>query len=459
MSFLRLPARMIGQTRLSVLTTTRLSGRWLLLARLAWIVMVACALALFAISLPAYYQRLQMPCAGAVACQLDGALTPAGIRTLQVTGFSLSGYAAYSLALSIILAVVWSAVGFVIFWKRSDERMALFVALALVLFNTVQQDVAPTALAITQPTWAVPVETMSFLSELCFGLFFYLFPDGRFAPRWVRWFALYYTLLIAFEIFPPADSPFNANLWPIWIKGLSFFAIFLSIIYSQIYRYRRISTSTQRQQVKWAVAGIVVSLAGVIALNLLNGFSLAAQQPGSLFEIALNTLFYIALLPIPLSLAFAILRYRLWDIDAIINKALVYGLLTALLAAVYVGLIIGLESLVGLFATQGARPFVLVVSTLAIAALFHPLRRRIQAIIDHRFYRRKYDAQKIVAAFSTTLRNEVDLSQLSEELVAIVQETMQPAHVSLWLRPPALNSRKSPAWSDPPHASQGGTKA
>jgi hypothetical protein len=140
---------------------------------------------------------------------------------------------------------------------------------------------------------------------------------------------------------------------------------------------------------------------------------------------------------IPLSVGVAILRYRLWDIDTIINKALVYGSLSVLLAALYGGLILGLESLAGQFTGQAtSNPPVLVVSTLAIAALFVPVRRRIQASIDRRFYRQKYDAQQTLDAFSATLREALDLEHLREHLLAVVQETMQPAHVSLWLRPP-----------------------
>ena len=137
-----------------------------------------------------------------------------------------------------------------------------------------------------------------------------------------------------------------------------------------------------------------------------------------------------------LSLGMAILRYRLWDIDTIINKALVYGSLTGLLGALYAGLIIGLESLVGLLTGQETQPVVLVVSTLVIAALFSPVRRRLQALIDRRFYRKKYDAEQTLVAFSATLRQEVDLEQIRGQLLAVVQETMQPAHVSLWLHQP-----------------------
>ena len=156
---------------------------------------------------------------------------------------------------------------------------------------------------------------------------------------------------------------------------------------------------------------------------------------------------------IPLSIGMAILRYRLWDIDTIINRALVYGSLTGLLGALYAGLIIGLEALAGAITGQAAQPVVLVISTLAIAALFLPARRRIQATIDLRFYRRKYDAEKTLAAFSATLRQEVDLAQIREQVLAVVNETMQPADVSLWLRQPERLSTEEAHRLEPAHSS------
>ncbi len=138
------------------------------------------------------------------------------------------------------------------------------------------------------------------------------------------------------------------------------------------------------------------------------------------------------------------LRTRLWEVDVLINRTLVYGTLTAILTAVYLGLIIGLQALLRGVISQD-NGVAIVLSTLAIYVLFQPLRRRLQAIIDRRFYRRKYDAARTLAAFSATLRNEVDLHQLREQLVAVVEETMQPSHVSLWLRPPEP-SRKRKRW-------------
>lgn len=144
----------------------------------------------------------------------------------------------------------------------------------------------------------------------------------------------------------------------------------------------------------------------------------------------------------------AVLYANAFDIDIFVRRALVYGMLTISLALIYVGLVIGLGALVRLFTGElGESPVVIVVSTLAIAALFQPLRKRLQAIIDHRFYRRKYDAAKTLEAFSATLRNEVDLEQLREKLVNVVAETMQPAHVSLWLRPAVSPNKQQATWN------------
>jgi hypothetical protein len=140
-------------------------------------------------------------------------------------------------------------------------------------------------------------------------------------------------------------------------------------------------------------------------------------------------------LSVPVAIGNALLRYRLWDIDTVIRRTLVYGLLTGILGTLYAGLIIGLEALAGLFTGQVAQPVVVVVSTLAIAALFLPVRRRIQAFIDQRVYRRKFDAQKTLEAVSATLRTAVDVDDLRGQVLQVVQETMHPDRVSLWLRP------------------------
>ena len=187
---------------------------------------------------------------------------------------------------------------------------------------------------------------------------------------------------------------------------------------------------------------LVYALATGLALGVIVA-ALPAVAPGdSPFQLLSATSGPFALAFIPLGLGVAILRYRLWDIDVIINRTLVYGFLTALLALLYVGLIVALQTLFqGVFKQKN--DVAIVVSTLVIAALFQPLRHRIQKLIDRCFYRRKYDAAKTLAAFSATLRNEVGLDDLSKQLVEVVQETMQPAHISLWVRKSGLDGEKT----------------
>ena len=218
------------------------------------------------------------------------------------------------------------------------------------------------------------------------------------------------------------------------LKFAFFFLFAASLLGGQIYRYRRISTPTERQQTKWVIA----SLAGVILLqigvNLPFLFFPSLRPPGSLYQLVHDMLDLLVALLIPLSIAIAMLRYRLWEVDILISRALVYGSLSGMLALIYFGCVVGLQGLLQGFSGQSS-PVAIVISTLVVAALFQPFRRRIQVVIDRRFYRRKYDAARTLEAFSTTLRSEVDLATLRENLLAVVQETMQPAHASLWLRP------------------------
>jgi len=246
--------------------------------------------------------------------------------------------------------------------------------------------------------------------------------------------------VVASNLFLDA-SPVPISTFPPWMLGAIFLINGGSGVVAQIYRYVRVSGPVQRQQTKWVVFGLAATALVIFGrfVPLLIFPSLSTSS--SPYFLVSTYVYPFGLLLTPLSLGISILRYRLWDIDTIINKALVYGGLSLLLAAVYLGLIVGLESLLGLVSGQASQPVVIVVSTLVIAALFQPLRHRVQAIIDRRFYRHKYDAARTLAAFSAILQNEVDLSQLSEQLVAVVQETMQPASVSLWLRPPGQERR------------------
>ena len=429
------PQKIGSGSAVSSTANTRLSGSRLILARALWLALVVPSLGFFVASLPVYFAQIQRACVDLVTCNIAGTLTAKGLQQLPTLGLSVSSYAALLTIFFMIIVAIWSGIGFLIFWRRSDEWFALLSAFFLVMFNSTYPGFPISALALAYPALTVPITFMSVLGLASLALFLVLFPNGRLVPRWMGLFLLLAMLSTISTVFPPT-SRFSSNNVPGWLSGLLNVLVFGAIIFSQIYRYRRVSTGVERQQTKWVVFGIIVVLIGISVLPaLFNFFSPTYfSQPNTPSSVILGLVNYpLLLLSLPVTVGIAILRSRLYDIDVLINRTLVYGTLTILLALVYFGLVIGGQHLlVSLLGQSNA--VVLVVSTLIVAALFQPLRQRIQRTVDRRFYRSKYDAAKIVAAFSATLRQEVDLDQLREHLLAVVQETMQPAHVSLWLR-------------------------
>jgi hypothetical protein len=272
-----------------------------------------------------------------------------------------------------------------------------------------------------------------------------LFPDGRLpSPRWrfVAWAVVVAgALALILNPFTPGRSGFAPVDNPFGVGGVAGRAIFVlataSVLVvlvaivpsalSLVFRYRRAS-GVERQQIKW-FAYAAVLFGSLIPLDLLG-----LDEP--LGDALWNLINAVASIGIYAAVGVAILRHRLYDIDVIINRTLVYGALTGSLALVYLGSVVSLQTLFRALAGGGSQ-LVIVASTLAIAALFSPLRRGIQVFIDGLFYRRKYDARKTLATFGARLRDEVDLDHLADEFVAVVERTVQPAHASLWLRKPA----------------------
>jgi hypothetical protein len=286
---------------------------------------------------------------------------------------------------------------------------------------------------------------------LLFLYLFLLFPDGR--PLSHRWRPLLWivgivvaTSILVGAFYPgpisglePVRNPLGierAREILVFASELLFYlftALLLASAVSVYLRFRR-GSGTERQQIK--LLAYAAALLGVTALVGVVG-DLLLGRLGWWFLLVIVAAF----LGIPLSIGAAMLHYRLYEIDSLINRTLVYGALTMLLALVYFGGVTATQAIFRAL-TGSDSQLAVVVSTLAIAALFQPLRRRIQAFIDRRFYRRKYDARKTLEAFSAKLRDETDLEALDDDLIGVVRETMQPAHVSLWLRPdPALKNR------------------
>jgi hypothetical protein len=284
---------------------------------------------------------------------------------------------------------------------------------------------------------------------------FLLFPDGWLpSRRWrpVAWLSGLTIVLVCIQVgLTPGPleglggvrNPVGFMVFP-WMKSVPYILIPVFLlcmvlsVFSLVLRYRH-SRGEGRQQIKWIA--FAASLIGTLYLIAMIGSIVYPQKtwfaPGSpLWQISLEYAAFLSFPLVPVAIGFAMLRYRLYDIDIIINRALVYGSLTATLALVYFGSIASIQTLFRTITGQEQQPqLAVVVSTLAIAALFNPLRHRIQSFIDRRFYRRKYDAAKTLDVFAARLRDEIDLEALGGDLVSVVSETMQPAHVTLWLKP------------------------
>jgi hypothetical protein len=397
--------------------------RWLPFARVAWVVVAVITLGAFASSVPARYAELALP-------------TKKVSSALAELGLSAGRYALYNVALDTIFVSVFGAVAIVIFWRRSDDPVALLVATMLVVWGPLNGLFLPTPSTIeeTYPVLGAALGPMlTYVGYIAWMLFFYLFPSGHFVPRWTRWLALIYGVFF-FGLWN--FTPFGPLSWPPPLFSAAVLAVWGSFPMAQIYRYARVSGPVERQQTKLVVFGVAVALAGALTTIFTVGAAVDLP-PEEVGPRMLSMLLMDALgLLIPLSIGIAVLRSRLFDIDIVINRTLVYGSLSVMLGLVYLGGVATTQAIFRALTGQEQQPqLAIVISTLVIAALFNPLRQRIQSFIDRRFYRRKYDAIKTLEAFSVKLRDETDLSALSDDLVGVVRETMQPSHVSLWLRP------------------------
>ncbi len=440
-------------------SNTFLQGRGLFIARTIWVFIALIDLATLVVSIPAMDIQVHLACLDPTrATCSEYQLFPVQMAAARFFGISLDAYAAYTLTCDLLITLLLLITGALIFWHRSAERMGLFVSILLITFGGLGVDaVHINALTVFSSSSGLLSLIFNFLNIFggiisllqwpALGLFFCTFPDGRFVPRWSWMLPGLFIVQFAFYILPP---PWNFLNWPPLLQLLEELLVYGSAISTQIYRYFFVASLMQRQQIKWLTFGFALTIFVFLPLEgLLQAQAL--HDPHSLIQLSDPFTTMLDYLPIPLSIGIALLRYRLWEIDVLINRALVYGLLTLVLALVYAGLVFGAQAL--LVGSIGHNDGIVIVgSTLIVAVLFQPLRHRIQQVIDRRFYRRKYDAAKTLATFSATLRNEVDLEQLREDVVAVVTETMQPTHVSLWLRPTEPDRKFQATWSNTPPA-------
>ncbi len=404
----------------------------LIMLRATWLSLAVLLLALFLAGQGPRVRELSTICVGA-GCPLL-APSPADAAVIEEAGFALTQFAYLHQTFEVLVALIMLAFAAVIFVARFDDWFGILVSFTILLFGVVFMVEADNAFIDLHPTWRTPHDILSAITATLFVLLLYLFPDGRFTPNATKYAA---ALLLIVGI---ADALYRDAA-----QTQSTFGLLMTVIYmaslatglcAQIYRYRRVSSPTARQQTKWVLYGLTMLVLAMLVYSL---FVELLPPSSARARVLFNTVGFAIMAPIiilfPLSIMFSILRYRLWDIDIVVNRTLVYGSLTALLVLLFFLSVTMLQSIFLRLTGQDSQAAI-VLSTLLITATFNPLRRRLQRLIDRRFYRRRYNAQLVLERFALAARNEVDLGALEVELTTVVRETMLPASVSIWFNRP-----------------------
>jgi hypothetical protein len=394
-------------------TTT--SGTWLHAAlhralpvvRVVWLAWTLVLLSFFAYSVPLRYSEV-----------VNSVHFQAG---LQQIGFTSEFYAAYSVGLEVLFALVFCSVGAIIYLRRSTDWVSLYVSFSLVTFGVGAAPLLHVLSALTRkdPVWTMPQTFLAFLAWSLLHIFTYIFPDGRFLPRWTVWVAIGTEALLAPWFLLPVDSPFSPWTWHPALLVLLILAIGLCPAITQLYRYIVCTGKEYRQQIKWVVFGLTTAaLSSVAALLPLIDPSLKPAVTGTalrvepstmliLYQMIGTTIFCIAAMCLPIMIAFSIFRYRLWAIDVLINRTLVYIPLTGILTGAYAASITLFQRLFVAF-TGDTSDGAIVISTLILASMFTPAKNTLQSVVDARF-KEAPDPTRKLKAFGNHVHSVVEV--------------------------------------------------
>lgn len=413
-----------------------LHGRARSIVRAVWVALAALTVTVFIVSIPAY---------------------------LGVLDAHVEFYFRYGIAFDIVQVAVFCLAATVIFWLKSNDRMAVFVSTALLMFGVA---IIPwlNVLETSQSGWRWPALLVRGLGLGLTLIVFYTFPDGRSVPRWTRPLGFIWVgWLLAWLFFPTPTTMFDPDNLPLYLRLLTFlipsdddalltmvegvrmFSLYVVLlcwfgsgVFAQIYRYTRVSTPLQRQQTKWVVFGLTASFVGYFGFQLLQIVVPAFHQPGTatlLYHLIGKPISLLLMLLMPLSIGLSILRRRLWDIDPIIKSTVIYGALTSVVAVVYLGCVFLFQWLFRALTDQQS-DIAIVIATLASTALVQPMRRRLQDFVDRRFYRERVDFRRTIIHFSREVRTIIDLQELLRILVRRTTDLLHITHGAVFLRNP-----------------------
>ena len=394
-------------------------------ARILWWLITGLSILLFLFALPIYVQQLNQVCnrSDCLAVQLN--IGRAII--LELSGIGFSSYVSLIIVIQVGIYLINLAIGVFLFARKSNDWLAILVS--LMLLTSIQADLHR-ALLNAYPGLSLVAGLVGLVNSILIVVFFYIFPTGSFNPSWTAWLAGLWSIVIVIN---PFSTGLNlaAQQRPVgWVVGF-LAAMAISSISVLVYRYRKIFNPDQQKQTRWVVYGVAVTWGGELLLEVFRFASPVFDQNAILF-IFWNILALVWTLILPVSILIAILRTALLDIDFLIRRTLAYSILTLTLLIVYLSSVLILQRGFEILTGQQS-PFVAIISTLIIAALFNPLRQRIQQSINQFFYRNRYNAEMAIQAFSASVREDVNMVEISTALVSAVRETLQPEYLSVWL--------------------------
>ncbi|MFC5469507.1 sensor histidine kinase [Cohnella suwonensis] len=388
------------------------------------IVIVLCLLFMTAYfqSIPLYYETMRTECVFH-ACQYAPA-PPVTSEELKALHLTSDTYALLFVIMDTLLTVFFYAAAAIVLWKCSREWMGLLGVLMLVSFGTV----FPSVLALTDP--AGSFRYIFVVGWSSFILFFLLFPNGRFMPKWTSIAAYLYLSVQGIGLLIPA---FQMNHWPIWVKSVTLFVPIAVMAYSQLYRFRHADSPTQRQQTKWVVYGFALTLAGFVAVNLI--YSPEVMHSASSF-LYMNAILNVFMAIVPTTLTLSILRHRLWDIDPLVNRTLVYAALSACIIAIY---ILSVTYLGGIFHTED-NLFISLSATAVVAVLFAPLKELLQRAVNRMLYGKKDEPFSVLAELSRQWEQPMAPEAAADVIVRTIRESLRLPYAAISF---TLNGRET----------------
>jgi len=413
----------------SVLSST-LQARysiWLNLARLVQVVVICLTIGLFIISIPLNYERLSIACKTG-PCS-PGELTPASVKALNDIGLSTDIVIKITMGLEILIAGIYTTSAILIFIRKPNDLLTIFVTIMLVTFGVATFSNQIQGLAVLYPQWSWLTKAIEMIGNCAIVVFFFVFPTGRFVPRRSEFIVASWMLFQLPRYYFP-DSSLNLLNWSPTLYNVLFAGGILSGIISQIYRYWRVSDSTERLQTKWVVFGTAIGVGGYIVTRLITLLLPDPYGRDLLINLALLVVSSFFMLLLPISISIAVLRYRLWDINPIINRTLVYGALSASTIAFYV-FAVGFFS--NYFQQSKANFIFSFLATGVIAFLFEPLREDLQRLVNRLMYGERDDPTTVLTRLSQRLDSALAPDSVLPMIVETVAQTLRLPYAAIAL--------------------------